>query len=465
MEIELTKGSSRVSGSQVDDLESVGSRRNLERTAGWANWVAQHSVPSRPLSPNVVIEPPENVTQDRGDKRFSSYPNTTPLFQPGAGLFSAQLQDSSILKKPEIPKSITVTEPHTFLPKTTFQQQGPSAFQNRQTSQSPKHNSRSRSMESQKQSTVSQAIPQVIYQPSGDPRGLREIGTKLTEFSRDPLEWPEWADLLDVIVHQKRRSDTEKMQYLMISFTGRAKAAISGLGFNSKSYYQACNILCKNFGRPRVIAESQLKKTYTHTPVRHDDSSSIFRFSNIVTYRVNVLTRFGFQHDLELGRVLSSATSKLSSQFKEQWVRHLQDHRPLAAISIVFKEWLESTASILEDLLAQTNPKLQNGEKQQTNTFASNVDDSMYVQNRQHAIWSCQKFKSRKLNERREHVQKFRLCFIFLRRGHRSNKGLQKQNLQRAQMWTTTKFCATNFSTLTSQRRRLQQVPQMLRQQ
>ena len=96
MEIELTKGISRASGSQVDDLKSVGSRRNLERTAGLANSVAQHSGPSRPLSPSVVIEPPMNVTHDRGDKRFSSYPNTTPLFQPGAGLFSAQLQNSSI---------------------------------------------------------------------------------------------------------------------------------------------------------------------------------------------------------------------------------------------------------------------------------------------------------------------------------------------------------------------------------
>ena len=80
MEIELTKGSSEALGLQVDDLESVGSRRNLERTAGWANSVAQQSSPSRLPSPNVVINPPKNVTQDRGDKRFSAYPKTTPLF-------------------------------------------------------------------------------------------------------------------------------------------------------------------------------------------------------------------------------------------------------------------------------------------------------------------------------------------------------------------------------------------------
>ena len=40
METELTKGSSGESASQVDDFESVGSRRNLERATGWANSVA-----------------------------------------------------------------------------------------------------------------------------------------------------------------------------------------------------------------------------------------------------------------------------------------------------------------------------------------------------------------------------------------------------------------------------------------
>ena len=84
MEIELTKGSSRASGSQADDLESVGLRKNLEKTIGWTNSVAQQSGPRRSLSPKVVIKPPENVKQDNCDKRFNAYLKTTPLFQPGA---------------------------------------------------------------------------------------------------------------------------------------------------------------------------------------------------------------------------------------------------------------------------------------------------------------------------------------------------------------------------------------------
>ena len=96
-------------------------------------------------------------------------------------------------------------------------------------------------MESQIQTTVSQPTPKVIQQPSGDPRALPKL--KLTEFSGDPLEWLEWAELFGVTVHQKRLSDTENMQYLKISIAVQAKAAISGLGFSSQAYYQVWDIL------------------------------------------------------------------------------------------------------------------------------------------------------------------------------------------------------------------------------
>ena len=193
MKLEPTKGSSRASGSVADEIESVGSKRNHERTAGWAGSVAQQSVPRRPLSPNVVIDPPTNVIKDRADKRFSTYPKTTPLFQPGERLFSTQLTELSILKKREVRKQIRVTDtPAPPLTRMTFQQQGTSAVQDRNRSQSPINNSRNRSAESRNRSTMNHTTPQVIYQPvpSSGASGLPKL--KLTEFSGDPLEWPEW---------------------------------------------------------------------------------------------------------------------------------------------------------------------------------------------------------------------------------------------------------------------------------
>ena len=64
--------------------------------------MAQQSVPSRRLSPDSLFDQPTNVTQAKGDKRFSAYPKTTPIFQPALRLFSVPLAEPSILKKPDI---------------------------------------------------------------------------------------------------------------------------------------------------------------------------------------------------------------------------------------------------------------------------------------------------------------------------------------------------------------------------
>ena len=326
LELELTKGSSRASGSVADEIESVGSRRNHERTAGWAESVAQKSVPRRPLSPNLVIAPPTNVTQGKVDKRFSTYPKTTPLFQPGEELFSTQPTESSILKKPEIRKPIRVTDPPAPpLTRTTFQQQGASAVQDRNKSQSPINNSRNRSTESRNRRKMNQTTPQVIYQPvpSSGVSGLPKL--KLTEFSGDPLEWPEWSGLFDVVVHQKMISDTEKMQYLKTNLKGQVKAAISGMGFSSQSYHHTWDILCEKYGRSDVIVNAQFKKIHTNPPIWNKDSKSIVKFANVVTKVVNTLTRLGYTSDLEAEAGLSSTTRKLSPQLREQWLQYMQD--------------------------------------------------------------------------------------------------------------------------------------------
>ena len=431
--LELTKGSSRASGSVADEIESVGSKRNHKRTAGWVESVAQQSVPQRPLSPNVVIDPPTNVTKDRADKRFSTYPKTTPLFQPSERLFLTQLTEPSILKKQEVRKPISVTDPPAPpLTRTTFQQQGTSAVQDRNRSQSPVNNLRNRSTESRNRSTMNHTTLQVIYQPvpSSGASGLRKL--KLIEFSGDPLEWPEWSGLFDVVVHQKQISGTEKMQYFKTSLTRQAKAAILEMEFSSQSFYHAWDwdILCEKYGRSDVIVNAQFKKIHTHPPIQHDNSTSIVRFANVVTNVVNTLTQLGYTSALEAEAGLSSTTRKLSPQLREQWLQYMQDRRLLRGNVIVFKEWLASKAVIHENLLAQNSSfdrnKFQSRDKPKSSTVASNAEESSKPENfecpfkeGQHPIWTCEKFKSLKVNERRE-LQKLLLCFNCLKPGHMS---------------------------------------------
>ena len=50
---------------------------------------------------------------------------------------------------------------------------------------------------------------------------------KATQSSGDPLEWPGWSGVLDNVVHQKLKSNTEKMQNLQTILMGQVKTAIS----------------------------------------------------------------------------------------------------------------------------------------------------------------------------------------------------------------------------------------------
>ena len=220
------------------------------------------------------------------------------------------------------------------------------------------------------------------------------------------------------------------MQYLKTSLTCQAKAAISGMGFSSQSYYHAWDILCEKYGRSDVIVNGQFKKIHNHPPIRHDNSTSIVKFANVVTNGANTLTQLGYTSDRAAEAELSSTSRKLSPQLREQWLHYMQDRQLLRGNLIIFKEWLASKAVIHENLLAQTNSsfdrnKFQSRDKPKTSTFASNAEESSKpkrfecpLKGGQHPVWTCEKFKSMKVNERREQVQKFRLCFKCLRPGH-----------------------------------------------
>ena len=254
------------------------------------------------------------------------------------------------------------------------------------------------------------------------------------------------------------------MKYLKTSLTGQAKAAISGMGFSSQSKYHDWDILCEKYGRSDVIVKTQFNKIHTHPPIRHDDSTSIVRFANVFTNVVNTLTQLGYTSDLEAEAGLSSTTRKLSPQLREQWLQYMQDCRLLRGNLIFCK------AVIHENMLAQTNSsfyrnKFQSRDKPKTSTFASNAEESSNPKNfecpfkdGQHPIWTCEKFKLLKVNERPEHVQKFRLCFNCLKPGHTS-KDCRKAGhvVYPAVEGGTTGFCTANY-----RRRKLQRMSQML---
>ena len=201
------------------------------------------------------------------------------------------------------------------------------------------------------------------------------------------------------------------------------------MGYTAQAYYSAWEILTNKFGKPSVIVRAQLQKLYSHPPVRHDDSSSIIKFSSVVTNVVNVLEQLGYHSDLQSEGVLGSATRKLSHQLQEKWLLYLQQNQTLRGNLLMFRDWLSLSATIHQDIVGQTSSfgdrnKFRKDSPRAT-SFVSNASskpknsptDCPLCQE-DDALWKCETFRKQDVAERRSTVKKLNRCFLCLRSGH-----------------------------------------------
>ena len=82
---------------------------------------------------------------------------------------------------------------------------------------------------------------------------------KLNNFDGNPLEWPEWSSMFIATVDQRPIPESEKMSHLKTLLTGKARSAISGMGYSGQFYGAAWSILERKFERPHVIIDAQLE--------------------------------------------------------------------------------------------------------------------------------------------------------------------------------------------------------------
>ena len=256
---------------------------------------------------------------------------------------------------------------------------------------------------------------------------------KLAEFSGDPLEWPEWSQLFQATVHAANMDDSVKMNHLKTMVTSKAKEAIAGLGYTAEMYNVAWNVLVRNFGKPQIVVNAQLKRIYSFPPMKPYDGAALIKFARIVSSCVNVLTQFNYVGDLNSEGVLGSATRKLTLDMKTKWLTYVKRMNLYQPGLAVFSEWLNDIAEVQDELLMSSNPnadraKTSYKEKAEGSTFATSATNSAndntktqrecLMKDGQHPIWKCEKFKKMNVEERGQKAKELKLCFKCLSDAH-----------------------------------------------
>ena len=133
---------------------------------------------------------------------------------------------------------------------------------------------------------------------------------KLSSFDGNPLEWPEWSNMFKA-VHHRDIPDPEKMSHLKTFLTGKAKSAISGMGYSGEVHAQAWELLGRKFGRPYLIVDAQLNTLRKQQPIRMHDSTAIINYSITISNLVNVPKQYNYEGDLRSSSTLQVAIEKL----------------------------------------------------------------------------------------------------------------------------------------------------------
>ena len=168
----------------------------------------------------------------------------------------------------------------------------------------------------------------------------------LNKFEGNLLEWPEWSSMFIATVNQRPIPDPEKVSHLKTLLTGKARSAISGMGYSGQFYGAAWSILDRKFGRPHVIIDAQLESLCKANQAKSHNSTSLINFSVIVSNFVNLLREYKQIGDLQSSSTLYMAVDKLSQVLKEKWWFYVDDKSKDWSHLIMFEKRLSRIAFV-----------------------------------------------------------------------------------------------------------------------
>ena len=182
---------------------------------------------------------------------------------------------------------------------------------------------------------------------------------KLNNFDGNPLEWPEWSSMFIATVDQRPTPDSEKMSHLKTLLTGKARTAISGMGYTGQFYGAAWSILERKFGRPHVIIDAQLESLCKASQVKPHNSTGHISLSVIVSNFVNVFKVYKQIVDLRSSSTLYMAVDKLPQVLKEKWWFYVDDKEEDWPDLIMFEKWLFRMAFVHEGFSAFKGERIE----------------------------------------------------------------------------------------------------------
>nr|XP_029711065.1 uncharacterized protein LOC115256521 [Aedes albopictus] len=278
---------------------------------------------------------------------------------------------------------------------------------------------------------------QPIHQHGGELRPAQIVPSLLLQQTPLPTfdgrydNWHKFRDRFrDIVDRCTADSPATKLHYLDKALVGKAQGAIDQQTLNDNNYEGAWRILTKKFENLRMVVQCHVTQLLALKPMARESHAELKALLDGVEKRLESLEF----HNLKMQDKLSEAIlvnlviSRLDTETRRAWEATVE-HGQLPEYEETM-DFLRERCYMLErcELSANTNkPRNVTNQRSGTPTTVSKVHTATNNQanccpicNNEHSIEAFENFKKMTANSRYAKAKQLGLCFLCLKRGHRT---------------------------------------------
>ncbi|XP_055682402.1 uncharacterized protein LOC129790105 [Lutzomyia longipalpis] len=262
---------------------------------------------------------------------------------------------------------------------------------------------------------------------------------KLPAFDGKYTDWPQFRDAFQSAIHNNRDlMPNEKMQYLKMSLSGSAAEDISHIPISDDTYATTWERLTSRYEKKVHLVNSYIQQFMAQTQQKVDSASDL-RSANL-KYRqiIDGLRALGpecLSIDMWLIYMMKS---NMNEKFRTKWEEGKSSDQ-LSTLDEFF-EFMTKMTDVMEranqgttGTTASTPKEQKPNSKPSKPGFKSHHTNSAQCPecNSTHLLHLCDKFKALALNEKRDRMSQFHLCFNCLRPNHSAKSCPSKSSCQK----------------------------------
>lgn len=279
--------------------------------------------------------------------------------------------------------------------------------------------------------TVSNVVPPTTTAPVAQVRKMFPQ-LEIPKFSGDFLAWPAFKDMFASMVKDDAMlPPVQKLHYLKASLTGEPAQLLVNVGVTGDNFRRAWEILTERYDNKRALVNAYMGRFLSIQPVTKDNVSGLRSLLNDTNEVIGGLRTLGRPVDQWDDFLVYMTVSRLDRYSRRAWEERIGAQRNTPDFETL-KTFLVSRVAALESLESEQGTQLKStttgGKEKMTGVKpvkkvistqfhgVSVKDGNCPLCSGKHAVLFCPTFRSKDIEQRRELIRRYNLCYNCLGR-------------------------------------------------